>query len=126
MENATSSPEYPPDSGTWELSAVIYVAVCLFVLFVIHGSMERRGRMKWSKLRWEHVAESSRGCSTSCMAVWRFFCCVLVILNNVVMVFVSDSASKLVAGYMAQHINFVLCCSCVAFWATMTLFMTDR
>ncbi|CAK8994271.1 unnamed protein product [Durusdinium trenchii] len=98
MENATSSPEYPPDAGTWELSAVIYVAVCLFVLFVIHGSMERRGRMKWSKLRWEHVAESSRGCSTSCMAVWRFFCCVLVILNNVVMVFVSDSASKLVAG----------------------------
>ena len=47
----------------------------LALLLSVHIFMERRGRMKWEKIRTEHVAESARpACSTETLCFWRFFC----------------------------------------------------
>eukprot|EP00438_Fugacium_kawagutii_P024599 Skav200067 [mRNA] locus=scaffold838:135742:142365:- [translate_table: standard] len=49
----------------------------LAILISVHIPLEIRGRMKWQKIRWEHVSESARGtcCPTWCLCVWRLFCC---------------------------------------------------
>lgn len=54
---------------------VIYVLVLLSILIAIHIPLEIRGRMKWEKIRMEHVAESARSCCpTWCLCAWRCFC----------------------------------------------------
>lgn len=82
----------PPDAVTWEWSAVVYVLVMLAVLLSVHIPLELRGRMKWEKIRTEHVVESARPAfSTQSLCLWRFFCFVVVVMTDVVIV---DSSAK--------------------------------
>lgn len=77
---------------------MVYVLVMLAILLSCHIPLELRGRMKWEKIRTEHVVESARpACSTQFLCLWRFFCFVVVVLTDVVIVH-SSAKGTLVGG----------------------------
>ena len=68
---AFTPPAVPETAALWQRLAVIYVLGLLAFLIVVHVVLECRQRMKWQKIRWEHVAESSRSCSPWCLGLFR-------------------------------------------------------
>ena len=68
---AVTAPPVPETAALWQRLAVIYVLGLLAFLIAVHVVLECRQRMKWQKICWEHVAESSRGCSPWCLGLFR-------------------------------------------------------
>ncbi|CAJ1390841.1 unnamed protein product [Effrenium voratum] len=96
--DVSAPPADPEDAGKWQMLAVIYVVLVLLLLIPLQIFWERRRRMKWNRLQWEHIAQSSRKCSAAFMAAFRIFCCLMVLVVDVVMV-VRDPENPLVGGF---------------------------